>query len=104
MTTWTDRQSVTLRIPDEFFTESDSPFDAAEQGVRSRLLAPIHINGMSLHLEAWPVKEVGGIQEYDGLYPEDWERLLGIYEPDGPYETTTINGGEYVLVAVPYST
>ena len=68
----------------------------------SRLLASIEICGTPMHLEAWEVKK-----DEEGVYraiswPEAFELAYQGLMSEGEWETTIINGREYVLLAQPY--
>lgn len=93
-------------LPDDWpaVTIPASHWEETTDGVepRSRLLANIVINGLPLHVEAWAVELVDGLQESLTAFPDDLDHLDNIAGPDKPFMTTKIEGQEYVLVAYPH--
>ena len=89
--------------------------DVSEAGCDARLLTgPLYIGSLGLHVEAIRVeKDVDFVQRaYHELHdPSDdsvcscAEQLDALYnlDPEGPFETTTIDGreGEWVIFATP---
>lgn len=70
-------------------------------GDGSRLLGTIVINGCDLHLEALAVSRDGDMQ----IWSTDAGELSALHDAvgaGGPWQTVTINGREYVLIATPY--
>ena len=68
-----------------------------------RLLAGIVINGHNFHVEAYAVCDNGGVQSCpDEWLADEWEAIC-LLEPNAAYETQTILGREYVLIARPYA-
>jgi len=82
----------------------DIPFErwektGPEEDPAARLLIPIVICGLPLHMEAYVMTEKDG-EQCSVAYPEAFECLMMFSE--GRYQTTTINDREYAIVAVPY--
>jgi hypothetical protein len=69
----------------------------------ARLLATIRINGGAFHVEAYAVKldEHGCQVIADGYFQDEWDGLC-LLEPNEAFETQTINGRDYVIVARPF--
>lgn len=70
-------------------------------GEQAKLTTTITIAGTDMHLDAWQITPgdagQGALQDDDGLS----EVAFGV-GADGHFETTTIGGREYVIVATPY--
>jgi hypothetical protein len=88
-------------------TIADDEWERLDDHGPSRLRAGLLVNGVSLHLEAWPVcaNESRGyrVQEYIGPHPEAFRALEVIDNAAGTYATLAIGGQSYVLVAFPHS-
>lgn len=69
----------------------------------SRLSASLVLNGVHMHVEARAVVWVDGEQTPQGDWPEDLDHLYEIGNPGNPFDTVTIMGREYVLLAFPHS-
>lgn len=97
----TERESIApstprVEIPDRMWTETGPDEDPA-----ARLLARIAILGTDMHLEAVAVRIVDHMQR--ALDSDDsFGNLAAFAEPDGPFQTTSIRGRDYVLAAYPY--
>jgi hypothetical protein len=73
------------------------------EGDGSRLVAIVVINGVSLHLEALEVQAgADGVQRVVSPILEDGFLAFTQTATDGPFETATINGRAYVLIAFPF--
>lgn len=89
-----DRRVVVLTIPDEAWMEGRN---------RDHLIAILVINGTFHHLEAIRViEDDAGIQKVasDDL-AETFEAMYQI-GGEGPFDTVTMRGAEYVLVVTPF--
>lgn len=74
-----------------------------ESDPAARLLAHIRIAGLDMHLEAWAITyDEDGMQEVTAatMRSDAFGTICDIM--DTAFETTTINGREYVLIATPY--
>lgn len=81
----------------------DIPESAWEVCVdESRLLAQITVNGLSMHLEAWEVYDTKDGMQCAVQHDEDFERIFYAVGADAAFQTLTIRGREYVLVATPH--
>lgn len=71
-----------------------------------RLLAHIRIAGLDMHLEAWEIeRDAEGLAGMVNVKPEtgrqdDFDTLCLMF--GCAFDTTNINGREYVLLATPY--
>jgi hypothetical protein len=86
--------------PDEYWEITGDDEDPTS---RLSLRPMLNMCGVSMHVEAHAVEVVGGVQE--GSHPWGQSALDGmgtIYDGDGPFETKTINGRDYVIVAFPH--
>lgn len=98
------RSGMQLTVPDEAWTNTNAPDEAP------RLLTTVVINGTLMHLEAIAVHmhatppETTPIQEaVNSDEDEDLGLIFNAVAADGPWDTTTIDGREYVLIATPHS-
>ncbi|HLZ36318.1 MAG TPA: hypothetical protein VKP64_00855 [Mycobacteriales bacterium] len=86
-------------------TIADDEWERLDEKDPSRLHANLLVNGVHVHLEAWPVRmdESRGypVQDYLGPFPEAFHALECIHDVDETYATVTIRGQQYVLVAFP---
>ena len=89
-----NRMSPTMELPWTSWRDTE--------GDASRLLTTVLINGCSMHLEAFAVETVGGVQT-SLTRDDDLSAIHAAVGADGPWETCRIAGREYVLVASPYS-
>lgn len=85
------------------FPEWEHETDDCEGRARPKGIHVV-VNGCPIHLEGI---EVGpgpeGFQSpVNDVWDSEYESLLGVYEPDGPYATATIDGREYVIYATPH--
>lgn len=87
--------ALSLKIRDEEWQKIDGD---------DLLLGPVlSINGTPMHLEAWAVCMVDGVQTtVSERRDEDFGHIHYAVAGDGPFETTTIRGREYVLIATPH--
>lgn len=73
--------------------------EIGEEDPKTRMLAHVRIGDLDMHLEARQV-----IEDEEGQntleYQDDYERLIGI--SDVAFQTTIIDGREYLLFALPY--
>ena len=97
----TERETIApstprVEISNQMWTENGPDEDPA-----ARLLARIAILGTDMHLEAIAVRIVDHIQRALDS-DESFANLASFAEPDGPFQTTSIRGRDYVLVAYPY--
>jgi len=89
-----DRRVVVLTIPEDAWIEDRSG---------DRLIAILVINGTFHHLEAIRV-----VEDDDGIQKPASEELAEIFDAmvqigsEGPFDTVTMRGAEYVLVATPF--
>jgi len=90
------KQDIRLDIPHEAWAPTGSDDDTT-----SRLLTAININGTWHHMEAYAVDDDDG-GAVDPTFTSNVDGIYAVGEPDGCFETTTINGREYVLVVTPY--
>lgn len=88
-----------VTIPDEAWEEVNEGLETP----RNSLITTLVVNGLPMHLEAWRVEVVGDIQgAADSEYHDCFEQLHAAVNADGHFNTTTISGGEYILVATPH--
>ena len=74
-----------------------------ESDLSARLLSHVRIAGLDMHLEAWAVEDDGdGVQQAveTTMRGDAFGTICDIMDTD--FETVTINGREYVLIATPY--
>lgn len=90
-----------LQIPESAW--SDSGIDEADP--KARLLAHVHINGVSFHAEALEVHRPDDVQEVRApAFEPEWQGLAQINGQDGgPFAELTIGGRQYVVVVTPHS-
>lgn len=89
-----------INIPPGMWEETGSD-DEDHKDPRARLLASITINGLPMHLEAFAVVEVDGIQmAADPAFQRDVEALQDMQ--DCAFQTVEIAGRDYILVATPH--
>ena len=75
---------------------------AAEDG--SRLITTVVVNGLPLHLEAIEVStDEYGIQRGCGDADESLATIHEVVGAEGHWQTVTIGGRDYVLIASPYT-
>jgi hypothetical protein len=88
----------TLTIPEHHWEEN------GETDKSSRLSAAIYLNGVGMHFEARAViEDEQHCQVAVGDWTEDVDtHLATIVQPDGPWETWTIRGREYIIFAYPF--
>lgn len=72
-----------------------------EEDPSSRLLAQIEIAGTPMHLEAYEVHDVDGVQTTKA-WPEDMNTVFDRLGIECRLMTTEINGREYILLAQPF--
>ncbi len=99
MPTIDDEPEVT--IPDDAWQALPSSVDDGQ----SFLIATLWVNGTPLHIEAHAVRnegEGGLTMQVDGGEDSDFEKLHAAFDGQGPMQTTTIRGREYVIFAHPY--
>jgi hypothetical protein len=92
-------RAVVVDVPESAWEPTGS-----EEDPTSRLLAALVVCGYYHHLEAYAVKEdpEGYQQIADPLFSENFEGMCSLGGPDGPFQTITIKGREYVLAMTPY--
>lgn len=93
------RRPVEVAVPDHAWQVADYDDEAPPEHY---LLASLVLNGTAMHLEAFLVAPGSDPQR---TYASD-EALTVIAHAmgaDGPWETTTVRGREYVLIATPVS-
>jgi len=89
-----DRRVVVLTVPEDAWTEDRNG---------DRLLAILVINGTFHHLEAIRV-----VEDDDGIQKTASEDLAETFDAmfqiggEGPFDTVTMRGAEYVLVVTPF--
>jgi hypothetical protein len=89
-----ERPVLALSIPDDAWMEDRGG---------DRLLAILVLNGTFHHLEAIRV-----VEDDDGIQQVASEDLAETFEAmytiggEGPFDTTTVRGAEYVLVVTPF--
>lgn len=96
------RPTITIEIPEDAWEPAHE--DNEEEGERAddRLITTIVINRTPMHLEAWAVENDGDNIQQHPAYPDDLSNLASAVGADGHFDTTTINGRDYVLVASPH--
>ncbi len=65
------------------------------------LWLPITINDTKMHLEAWKVVPGKDPQRTYG-HADEFDQLTLAVHADGPFQTTTIRGADYLLLATPH--
>lgn len=85
--------------------DDDTPASVADDLRWSRILyrPTLRINGVGFHLEGWAVEYDEDRHMQEAVY--DDENLGHVHTgvgADGSWDTVTVNGREYVLVASPY--
>ncbi|HYH05722.1 MAG TPA: hypothetical protein VEK11_01565 [Thermoanaerobaculia bacterium] len=73
------------------------------RGNATKLHCVISISGTMLHLEAIQVHEVDGVQQALNPELEQDFTYISLFGSEGQFETTEINGKQYVLVATPFT-
>ena len=95
--------SLSITIPADAWEAC--ALDDGDNPSTDKLHVSIEINGTSMHLEAWAATDehpLGfGQGVADGCSQEDHDTLCGMMDVSG-FQTTTINGREYILVATPH--
>jgi hypothetical protein len=98
------KKEISITIPDDAWEPSGPELDPEYPeglGPETRLLAGITINGVPMHLEAYQVTNEDGQRAADITFADDIEHLQSMQDVSG-FQTTTIRGREYVLVATPH--
>lgn len=99
--------SITIRP--EAWVRTGSDAEQTDDDPASRLLTSIVINGTHMHLEAYAVKEADGeTHPYskgdqiaaDQMFEDDVATFQGVFEC--AFDTTEINGRDYILIATPH--
>jgi hypothetical protein len=96
-----------LTIPDSYWKPNSDP-DIGD----ARLLCaePLEINGLAMHLEAWLVEAfeplTEGGRQTNPYVDEDLRNVWHVFSSGGDagehFQTMTINGKQYVVVATPF--
>lgn len=81
--------SIDIKIPDSEWTSVDS--------TSHELVTSLSINGVLFHLEAIEVTTDGSNWQRAVGDDEHFGNLHDAFNAEGHYDTTTINGREYVL-------
>lgn len=91
---------VTVDFPVERWRPIEG-LDDPTSGLRGPLLI---VNGLAMHVEAWAVSydEENQTQVPDPEWEEEYTLLHGAVHADGSFETTDINGREYIVVITPH--
>jgi hypothetical protein len=89
---------VIVTVPDDAWEDGSYDDDAP---ARHRLVATLVVNGTRLHLEAHLVVP-GADPQRTFAGDEDVAAIHHAVGGDGPWQTTTIDGRAYVLVATPF--
>lgn len=76
--------------------------DAPHIDTRAKLHATLVVNGLSMHLDAWQIVE-GSSPQRAVVWDDDLDAIHDAVHADGPFETLTIGGREYAVVATPFS-
>lgn len=96
------KQELKITVPDDAWEPSGPELDAeypAGGYPESRLLASVVINGTPMRLEAYEVtRDEDGQRAADITFADDVEHLQAMQDV-ARFQTTTINGREYILVA-----
>ncbi len=74
-----------------------------DRGDGTKLHCVISVSGTMLHLEAIEVQYVGDEQQAVNADLSAEFTYLSLYASDGPFDTTEIDGKQYVLVATPFT-
>jgi hypothetical protein len=88
-----------VTIPDNWWRPNealDTPTDC--------LYGTLEINGYAMHIEAWAITvDDDGLQTtVNSAYTEDFAQLHDAVHADGHFQTKTINGREYIILASPF--
>jgi hypothetical protein len=95
--------AISIRIPDDCWERSDGLEGESDIPERYHLRPFLTINGCPMHLEAWRVVEPAtSSYAQEHYYAEDFDNLFAAVGADGSWQTTTIKGHEYILVASPF--
>lgn len=91
--------SVNISVPDDLWEPNDGLDDPL-----NALRVTLHVNGYPMHFEAWEVHEDedGHQHAVAPEYEENIDALWSAVSGDGRFQTTRINGREYILVASPF--
>jgi hypothetical protein len=73
-----------------------------EANPRARLLATIKIGPTHMHLEAYEITEDDQGVQRAVVYDEDVEKVYAGVNAEGGWQTTEIDGKEYVVIATPF--
>ena len=89
---------ASLEIPESEWHETGAVGD------RSHLLAAITVNNLDFHVEAFEVNDLDpfGQVAAQKYHDEAFERWSAAASPDGPFETVSIGGRNYVLFMSPF--
>lgn len=94
-------QNFVLVVPDDAWDWCGD--EEQDPSRRTRATATITINGVMFHLDAWLVKDSEPFETQEMVEGDsDVDAIHGAVYADGSFETVTIEGREYVLVATPY--
>jgi hypothetical protein len=74
-----------------------------DRGDGTKLHCVISISGTMMHLEAIQVREVAGVQAPANPEFESDFICIGLFGNEGQFDTTEINGKQYILVATPFT-
>ena len=86
---------ASVEIPESSWRRTDE--------IGSRLITTLVVNGWPMHLEAIEVSIGGGrLQQASGATDETFAAVHSAVGADGPWETLSIGGREYVLIGTPY--
>jgi hypothetical protein len=66
------------------------------------LIRTLMVNQLEMHLEAWELRLETGLQQPKQMSEDDFSALHAAFGADGPFNTLTIAGREYVVFASPY--
>lgn len=92
------RENMAWRVPDEAWRE------AVEGDPSFLVLEPLFaLNGVQMHVEAIEVTDDEFSIQTATQHDEMLDHLAAAFSPDGGWQTTTINGREYVVFMEPYS-
>lgn len=92
------RENMAWRVPDEAWRE------AVEGDPSFLVLEPLFaLNGVQMHVEAIEVTDDEFFCQRGTTQDEMLDHLAAALNPDGGWQTTTINGREYVVFMEPYS-
>jgi hypothetical protein len=90
---------TTLPLPSLRVDPSVWEIDAGEPGTTDRLRACIRLGDLTLRLEAWAVDTVSGLQRARRRLDDLVDRVRGSLDQAPPYQTTTIVGRRYIVLA-----